>query len=171
MSSTASGIQQNRFLLQGERLISIPVSLMVQTDREMRPHESGMFMDPHLLPFPHPLYSRWTRMEMDPVMCRPSAGTYVHDRKIYSFIFVQPQGTLLATGYLSGQARIWTEKGELKHILAKHQNPIFSLKWNRAGTILLTGGVDQLTIAWDPFNGEAQQTFAHHSGEWKRRCT
>lgn len=48
--------------------------------------------------------------------------------------------------------------------MRKHQGPIFSLKWNRKGELLLTGGVDKSAIVWDIRTGEARQSFTFHQG-------
>ncbi|ORX93815.1 WD40 repeat-like protein [Basidiobolus meristosporus CBS 931.73] len=74
-----------------------------------------------------------------------------------------PSGTLLATGSYDGQARIWTQKGELRHLMSKHRGPIFSLKWNKRGNLLLSGSVDHTTILWDASNGEFKQQFSFHT--------
>lgn len=40
--------------------------------------------------------------------------------------------------------------------------PIFALKWNKKGDLLLTGSVDKTAIVWDARSGEAKQVFALH---------
>ena len=40
--------------------------------------------------------------------------------------------------------------------MKKHVGPIFSLKWNKKGELLLTGGVDKQAIVWDIRTGEAR---------------
>ncbi len=54
--------------------------------------------------------------------------------------------------------------GELRNTLAAHKGPIFSLKWNRKGTLLLSGSVDKTAIIWDGRNGEVKQQFEFHTG-------
>ncbi|KAG0226296.1 hypothetical protein BGW41_004227 [Actinomortierella wolfii] len=73
-------------------------------------------------------------------------------------------GTLLATGSYDGQARIWTTKGHLRHIMSQHRGPIFALKWNKKGNYILTGSLDHTTIVWDAATGEAKQQYEFHSG-------
>eukprot|EP01112_Ceratiomyxa_fruticulosa_P010166 TRINITY_DN2682_c0_g1_i1.p1 TRINITY_DN2682_c0_g1~~TRINITY_DN2682_c0_g1_i1.p1 ORF type:complete len:495 (+),score=85.03 TRINITY_DN2682_c0_g1_i1:259-1743(+) len=70
---------------------------------------------------------------------------------------------LLATGSYDGLARIWNSKGELVNTLAKHQGPIFSLKWNKKGDHLLSGSVDKTAIVWDAKSGSVLQQFEFHS--------
>ncbi|KAL6073861.1 Transducin (beta)-like 1 X-linked receptor 1, variant 2 [Balamuthia mandrillaris] len=82
------------------------------------------------------------------------------------------EGTLLATGSYDGLARIWTSAGVLKNTLNKHKGPIFSLKWNKSGTSLLSGSVDKTAIIWDAKTGDVKQQFEFHSAptldvDWK----
>lgn len=74
------------------------------------------------------------------------------------------EGTLLATGCYDGQARIWSNNGELRSALSKHKGPIFSLKWNKKGDYLLTGSCDKTAIVWDVKAEEWKQQFEFHSG-------
>ena len=54
--------------------------------------------------------------------------------------------------------------GRLKSTLDQHQGPIFALKWNRKGDLLLSGSVDKSAIVWDAKTGEVKQSFNFHSG-------
>jgi WD40 repeat protein len=54
--------------------------------------------------------------------------------------------------------------GELKNTLHNHKGPIFSLKWNRQGNLLLSGSVDKTAIIWDGRTGEVKQQFEFHTG-------
>ena len=56
----------------------------------------------------------------------------------------QSEGTLLATGSYDGVARLWTVEGTLKTTLVHHSGPIFALKWNSKGSLIVTGGVTRL---------------------------
>lgn len=71
-------------------------------------------------------------------------------------------GTLLATGFYDGQARIWSPEGELVKTLCEHKGPIFSIKWNKKGNYLLSAGVDKSTVVWDSSNWEVKQQFGFH---------
>lgn len=53
----------------------------------------------------------------------------------------------------------------MRQTLDKHQGPIFALKWNKRGDLLLSGSVDKTAIVWDAKSGEAKQVFDLHSGE------
>jgi transducin (beta)-like 1 len=54
--------------------------------------------------------------------------------------------------------------------MEKHVGPIFSLKWNKKGDLLLSGGtydsqgVDKSAIVWDIKTGECRQQLNFHSG-------
>ena len=54
--------------------------------------------------------------------------------------------------------------GELRNTLNNHRGPIFSLKWNRKGDLLLSGSVDKTAIIWDGRTGEVKQQFEYHTG-------
>lgn len=56
--------------------------------------------------------------------------------------------------------------GELKNTLNNHRGPIFSLKWNKKGDLLLSGSVDKTAIIWDGRTGEVKQQFEFHTGGW-----
>lgn len=82
-------------------------------------------------------------------------------------------GTHLATGCYSGEARIFTYKGELVFTMAKHRGPIFSVKWNKNGNYLISVGLDGSFIVWDTSTGEPVTTYTNvHSApvlevDWK----
>ena len=54
--------------------------------------------------------------------------------------------------------------GKLKSTLEQHTGPIFALKWNKRGDMLLSGSVDKTAIVWDAKTGSAKQVFAMHTG-------
>jgi len=83
---------------------------------------------------------------------------------------------MLATGCYEGLANVWTVKGELQATLARHQGPIFTLKWNKNGDLLLSGSVDKTAIIWDAKSGEVKQQFECHVAptldvDWKDETT
>ncbi|ORE08595.1 WD40 repeat-like protein [Rhizopus microsporus var. microsporus] len=86
----------------------------------------------------------------------------LNDNKDVTTLDWNPTGTLLVTGSYDGQARIWTQKGQLRFVMAQHRGPIFSLKWNMKGDLILSGSADTTTIVWDPETGEMKQQFEHH---------
>lgn len=57
-------------------------------------------------------------------------------------------------------------KGELRFLMAQHRGPIFSLKWNGKGDLILSGSADNTTVVWDPETGEMKQQYELHS----RKC-
>ncbi|KAM0022415.1 putative transcription factor WD40-like family [Helianthus debilis subsp. tardiflorus] len=85
-------------------------------------------------------------------------------------------GTLLATASHDGVTRIWHASGEMKSILMKHNGPIFSVKWNKKGDFLLTGGFDRSGVVWDINTNKLIQQFDFHSGsilnvDWRTNRT
>ncbi|KAI8370754.1 WD40-repeat-containing domain protein [Choanephora cucurbitarum] len=87
----------------------------------------------------------------------------LNDNKDVTTLDWNPSGTLLVTGSYDGQARIWTQKGQLRFVMGHHSGPIFSLKWNMRGDLVLSGSADTTTIVWDPETGEMKQQFEIHS--------
>ena len=59
------------------------------------------------------------------------------------------------------------DAGELQQLLHKHRGPIFSLKWNKKGDLLLSGSVDKTAIIWDVKSGEVRQQFEFHQGKFR----
>ncbi len=74
-----------------------------------------------------------------------------------------PTGQTLATGCYDGCARLWSVIGELKHTLDLHKGPLFSLKWNKAGTHILSGSVDATTAVWHGETGRLVKQFTFHN--------
>ena len=53
--------------------------------------------------------------------------------------------------------------------MSHHRGPIFSLKWNMKGDLVLSGSADTTTIIWDPETGEMRQQFELHSCKKKEK--
>ncbi|KAI9355878.1 WD40-repeat-containing domain protein [Pilaira anomala] len=87
----------------------------------------------------------------------------LNDNKDVTTLDWNPSGSLLVTGSYDGQARIWTQRGELRFVMAQHKGPIFSLKWNMRGDLVLSGSADTTTVVWDPETGEMKQQFESHT--------
>lgn len=66
---------------------------------------------------------------------------------------------------LHSHARASPTAGKLKLTLTKHTGPIFALKWNKKGDLLLSGSVDAMAIVWDAKSGEAKQVYKLHTRE------
>ncbi|CAD7697533.1 unnamed protein product [Ostreobium quekettii] len=75
-----------------------------------------------------------------------------------------PDGQQLATGSYCGLVRVWSKEGTLVKTLTSHSNPVFALKWNKKGSLVLTGSVDHTAVVWDPKFPEPKQRFNFHSG-------
>ena len=50
----------------------------------------------------------------------------------------------------------------MKHLLKRHKEAIFSVKWNKKGDLLVTASMDKTAIIWDAYTGESRQQFAFH---------
>ncbi|KAH0791909.1 F-box-like/WD repeat-containing protein TBL1X [Histomonas meleagridis] len=72
-------------------------------------------------------------------------------------------GTLLATGCFDGTSRIWTNHGELKFVLQRHTDSIFTVQFSPNDEYLATGSSDTKVIIWQVSSGEIVQTFTHHT--------
>lgn len=55
--------------------------------------------------------------------------------------------------------------GVCQQSLMGHAGPIFSLKWNKKGDLLLTGSLDRTAIVWNAKAGAIKQQFSFHSGD------
>ena len=71
-------------------------------------------------------------------------------------------GARLATGSYDGHARIWTSNGDLKQVCGAHNGPVFALKWNKKGDMVVSSGVDKSCVVWDPNTGKSLQKFCFH---------
>ena len=87
-----------------------------------------------------------------------------------------PDGESLASGSYDGVARTWNRQGKLILTLKKHTGPIFSIKFNKQGSLILSASADKTTIAWDCNTGEPRQIFNFHTApaldiDWKSNDT
>jgi transducin (beta)-like 1 len=73
-------------------------------------------------------------------------------------------GTILATGCYDGTARLWTARGELKCVLLRHSEAVFTVRFSPDGLHLLTGSADKQIIAWSTSTGVPVQVFSEHQG-------
>jgi transducin (beta)-like 1 len=73
-----------------------------------------------------------------------------------------PGGSILATGCYDGTARLWTARGELKCVLVRHSEAVFTVKFSPDGLHLLTGSADKQIIAWNAATGAPVQVFSEH---------
>lgn len=62
-------------------------------------------------------------------------------------------------------AEVDSASGMCQQSLVGHAGPIFSLKWNKKGDLLLTGSLDKTAIVWNAKAGTIKQQFSFHSGE------
>jgi transducin (beta)-like 1 len=54
--------------------------------------------------------------------------------------------------------------GKLKATLERHTGPVFALRWNKRGDLLLTSSADESTVVWDVANSSVKQQFSFHGG-------
>lgn len=81
-------------------------------------------------------------------------------------------GLRLATGSYDWVGRLWDAGGALQLRLVGHRGPIFAIRWNRRGDLVLTGSTDKTVIVWDAATGAMRQQFAFHASptldvDWK----
>ena len=82
-----------------------------------------------------------------------------HDRYVCSIhTAVWPESVLCGDTW--GGAFLF--QGKLVMTLQRHKGPVFSLKWNRTGSMLLSGSVDKTAIVWDTKTGDVVQQFEFH---------
>lgn len=82
-----------------------------------------------------------------------------HDRYVCSIhTVVWPESVLCGDTW--GGAFLF--QGKLVMTLQRHKGPVFSLKWNRTGSMLLSGSVDKTAIVWDTKTGDVVQQFEFH---------
>jgi hypothetical protein len=55
--------------------------------------------------------------------------------------------------------------GKLKATLERHTGPVFALRWNKRGDLLLTSSADESTVVWDVATSSVRQQFSFHGGE------
>ena len=54
--------------------------------------------------------------------------------------------------------------------LQGHKGPIFSLRWSRKGTYLLSGSADKTAAVWDAQTGKLRQQWDLHEGDPGAKC-
>ncbi|KAJ1558932.1 hypothetical protein HK405_012694, partial [Cladochytrium tenue] len=65
---------------------------------------------------------------------------------------------------------------ELTQTLRQHAGPIFGVRWNRKGDLLVTISIDRSAVVWDAVSGECRQQFVFHESpvldvDWKDDIT
>jgi len=102
--------------------------------------------------------------EMDVVTNEGENGEQKRRSKDVTTLHWSPDGSRLATGSYDGKIRIFTKsKWNLVHTLTKHEGPIFALKYNPKGNLLVSGSVDMCTIVWDMKSGMIKQSWKFHT--------
>jgi transducin (beta)-like 1 len=74
------------------------------------------------------------------------------------------EGTAFATGSFDGFVRFWTAGGQLSKALQIHKGPVFAIRFNAAGSLLLSCGQDKCSIVTEVASGSQKQKFEFHSG-------
>ena len=77
------------------------------------------------------------------VIAQPAEGEFIQS------IALNPDGTVLAAGYLDGSIKLWNvETGEQLTILEGHIDRVVSLAFSPDGTLLASGGTDGTVRLW-----------------------
>ena len=74
------------------------------------------------------------------------------------------EGTAFATGSFDGFVRFWTAGGQLSKALQIHKGPVFALRFNASGSLLLSCGQDKCAIVTEVASGSQKQKIEFHSG-------
>jgi transducin (beta)-like 1 len=74
------------------------------------------------------------------------------------------EGTAFATGSFDGFVRFWTAAGQLSKALQIHKGPVFSIRFNASGSLLLSCGQDKCAIVTEVASGSQKQKMEFHSG-------
>ncbi len=109
---------------------------------------------------------KWNLSDNTTIKLRTSVmphATFLGERfKDITIITWSPDGLSLATGCYTGEARIWDSLGNLKMVFKEHTEPVFSLKWNKNGALLLSGGQDRRTLVWNSQTGCVERCYTLH---------
>jgi transducin (beta)-like 1 len=60
---------------------------------------------------------------------------------------------------------LWLITGNLEHVVSEHTAPVFTLRWNKRGDLLITGSADKGTKVLDANTWRVKQTFTPHTSE------
>lgn len=55
--------------------------------------------------------------------------------------------------------------GNLEHVVSEHTAPVFTLRWNKRGDLLITGSADKGTKVLDANTWRVKQTFTPHTSK------
>lgn len=55
--------------------------------------------------------------------------------------------------------------GTLEHVVNEHTAPVFTLRWNKRGDLVITGSADKGTKVLDANTWRVKQTFTPHSSK------
>lgn len=61
--------------------------------------------------------------------------------------------------------------GSLAQVVNEHTAPVFTLRWNKRGDLLITGSADKGTKVLDTNTWRVKQNFTPHTSESTQRCT
>ena len=83
-------------------------------------------------------------------------------------VFLFRTGTMLVTGTLTGEVRIWSAEGELIHELNQHRDSTRAVKWSKTNQAMdqeyiVSASDDKTTIVWNPQDGTVKQQFKFHT--------
>lgn len=85
-----------------------------------------------------------------------------HSSSVMDVAF-SPDGSLLATASWDGTARVWSNEGELIHILDAHTDEVWAVDFSSDGTQLVTSSRDHNVIIWELSSGRELRRLKGHA--------
>lgn len=84
-------------------------------------------------------------------------------RILVSPVFINVLGVLLTLHQRHDVAHMLA--GTLEHVVNEHTAPVFTLRWNKRGDLVITGSADKGTKVLDANTWRVKQIFTPHTSE------